>query len=69
MSLEPGDGGEVLCHSERTRVVRRFLPGGALIVKEPQGPGAPRRARHEAAILERLAGVEGVSPATSMGPP
>ena len=31
-----------------------------MIAKEPRGPGAAQRLRHEQAILERLAGVEGV---------
>ena len=47
--------------SERTRVTRLFLPGGTVIRKEPLGPDAPRRLRHEAAMLERLRGVAGVA--------
>nr|WP_018506336.1 diguanylate cyclase [Parafrankia discariae] len=35
-------------------------PGGSVILKEPVGPGAQRRLRHELAILGRLSGVEGV---------
>ena len=66
-----GDGGsgvawgpaEVLYPGQRTRVCRVQLPGGAgsIIYKQPVGPDATRRRRHERAILERLAGVEGVS--------
>ncbi len=52
---------EVVHHSERTRVTRLFLPEGTVICKEPLGPGAERRARHETAMLERLRGVAGVA--------
>jgi diguanylate cyclase (GGDEF)-like protein len=41
-------------------VTRLFLPGGSVISKEPLGPDADRRLRHEVAILSRLAGVAGV---------
>jgi hypothetical protein len=51
---------EIVHESDRTRVTRLFLPGGTVIRKEPLGPDAERRARHEAAILERLRGVAGV---------
>jgi signal transduction histidine kinase len=47
--------------SERTRVTRLFLPGRTVIRKEPVGPDADRRARHEVAMLERLRGVAGVA--------
>jgi signal transduction histidine kinase len=52
---------EVVHHSERTRVTRLFLPEGTVICKEPLGPDAERRARHEAVMLERLRGVAGVA--------
>ncbi len=52
---------EVVHSSERTRVTRLFLPGRTVIRKEPLGPDADRRARHEAAMLERLLGVAGVA--------
>src|SRR5262245_15970272 len=47
--------------SDRTRVTRVFLPGGTVIRKEPLGPDAQRRLRHERAILERLGGATGVT--------
>jgi hypothetical protein len=51
---------EVVHFSERTRITRLFLPGRAVIRKEPLGPDAERRVRHEVAVLERLVGVAGV---------
>ncbi|MGN9908954.1 diguanylate cyclase [Phytohabitans sp. LJ34] len=41
--------------------MRLFLSGGSVISKEPLGPDAERRLRHEAAILSRLSGVSGVA--------
>jgi signal transduction histidine kinase len=52
---------ETVHESERTRVVRLFLPGYTVISKEPLGPDAERRLRHEVAMLERLHGVAGVA--------
>src|SRR6266702_1299487 len=52
---------EVVHSSERTRITRLFLPGRTVIRKEPLGPDAERRVRHEAAMLERLSGVAGVA--------
>src|SRR5580693_4800792 len=52
---------EIVHFSERTRVTRLFLPGGTVIRKEPLGPDAEGRVRHEAAMLERLRGVAGVA--------
>jgi predicted ATPase/signal transduction histidine kinase len=52
---------EVVHHSERTRVTRLFRSGGTAIRKEPLGPGAEHRARHETAMLGRLRGVPGVA--------
>ena len=52
---------EVVHSSERTRVTRLFLPGRTVIRKEPLGPDAERRVRHEVAMLERLLGVAGVA--------
>src|ERR1700761_2914657 len=52
---------EVVYSGERTRITRLFLPGRAVIRKEPLGPDAERRMRHEVAMLERLAGVAGVA--------
>ena len=57
---DPPVGAEVLHESERTRVTRLLLPGGTVIRKEPLGPDAQRRLRHELAVLERLCGVGGV---------
>ena len=56
------DTAELLHAGERTRVWRmRQVPGGpTLVCKQPIGPDAARRCRHEQAMLERLAGVEGV---------
>ena len=51
---------EIVHDSDRTRVTRVFLPGGTVIRKEPLGPDAQRRLRHERAILERLGGATGV---------
>ncbi|MDT3441905.1 diguanylate cyclase domain-containing protein [Pseudofrankia sp. BMG5.37] len=51
----------VLHETERTRVVRLTFPGGSVIRKEPLGPGARRRLRHEVEILGQLSGDEGVT--------
>jgi serine/threonine protein kinase len=52
---------ETVHESERTRVTRLFVAGRTVIRKEPLGPEAQRRLRHEAAMLERLRGVAGVA--------
>ncbi|MFR9803682.1 AAA family ATPase [Pseudonocardia sp. RS010] len=52
---------EVLHQSERARVSRLFLTGRTVIRKEPLGPDAERRLRHEVATLERLRDVVGVA--------
>jgi GAF domain-containing protein len=52
---------EMVHESDRTRVTRLFLPGRTVIRKEPLGPDADRRVRHEAAMLERLRGVNGLA--------
>lgn len=52
---------EVLHQSDRTRVSRVCVPGGSVIRKEPLGPGAESRVRHELSFLERLGGVEGIA--------
>ena len=52
---------EIVHETERTRVVRLLLPGRAVIRKQPLGPDAQRRVRHEVAMLERLRGVVGVA--------
>src|ERR1700733_11358426 len=52
---DPFLAAEVVHSSERTRVTRLFLPGRTVIRKEPLGPDADRRARHEGAMPERPA--------------
>ena len=52
---------ELVHESDSTRVTRLFLPGRRIVRKEPLGPDAQRRLRHELAILERLRGVAGVA--------
>src|ERR1700733_6522044 len=58
---DPFDRAVVVHSSERTRITRVFLPGHTIIRKEPLGPDAERRVRHEVAMLERLLGVAGVA--------
>ena len=58
---DPPVRAEIVHQSGRTRVTRLFLPGRTVIRKEPLGPDADRRLRHEAAMLERLRGVKGVA--------
>jgi signal transduction histidine kinase len=58
---DPSLRAEIVHSSERTRITRLFLPGRTVIRKEPLGPDAERRVRHEAAMLERLGGVAGVA--------
>ncbi|OHV35275.1 MULTISPECIES: diguanylate cyclase [Pseudofrankia] len=60
---------ELLHASERTRVTRLVFPTGSVIRKEPLGPDARQRLRHEVAILERLSGVEGVAQLAHGTPP
>jgi serine/threonine protein kinase len=52
---------EPLHESERTRVTRLVSEVGSVIRKEPLGPSARRRLRHEVEILERLSGAEEVA--------
>ena len=56
-SYDEGDRNEVLYRSERTLIyrVRRPHGGGSIICKEPLGPSAMKRRRHELEILERAA--------------
>jgi hypothetical protein len=51
----------LLNESARTRLTRLVLPERTVVRKEPLGPDAPRRLRHEAAVLERLRGVPGLT--------
>ena len=53
--------GAVVHASDRTRVTPLTLGGRTVIRKEPLGPDAQRRLRHELAMLERLRGVGGVA--------
>ena len=52
---------EIVNQSEDTRVTRLFFPEATVIRKEPLGPYAERRLRHELAMLERLRGVAGIA--------
>ncbi len=52
---------EVLHESDHTRVTRLVFPDGAVVRKEPLGPDAQRRLRHEVGVLERLRGVDGIA--------
>lgn len=53
---------EILHHDERTKITRRRLPdGSSFVYKQPLGPWAGVRLSHERALLQHLAGVEGVS--------
>jgi predicted ATPase/signal transduction histidine kinase len=45
----------------RMRLVRLVFPDRTVIVKEPLGPDAGQRLRHETTMLERLRGVTGVA--------
>ena len=58
---DPPARAETLHESGRTRVTRPYFSGHSVVRKEPLGPDAERRLRHELAILERLQGVEGVA--------
>jgi signal transduction histidine kinase len=58
---DPPARAEVVHESERTRITRVFLPGRTVIRKEPLGPDAERRLRHETGMLERLRGVKGLA--------
>src|ERR1700760_2512325 len=58
---DPPARAEIVHESGRTRVTRLFFPGRTVIRKEPLGPDANRRVRHEVAMLERLRDVAGVA--------
>jgi len=63
LSGAPFDVGcdEILYQSARTRVFRRQLAAGmSIICKEPLGPNALERLRHEYKMLTRLAGIAGI---------
>ncbi|MEY4766611.1 MAG: hypothetical protein RI907_3284 [Pseudomonadota bacterium] len=57
----PGSRDEVIYRNERTLIARRHLSGGAtVVIKQAFGAEAQARLRHEARVLQRLSGVEGV---------
>ena len=58
---DPPIRAEILHQSGRTRITRLFLAGHTVIRKEPLGPDAERRLRHEPTMLEPLRGVAGVA--------
>jgi signal transduction histidine kinase len=58
---DPPVRAEIVHESGRTRVTRLFFADRTVIRKEPLGPDAERRLRHEAAMLERLRGVAGIA--------
>src|SRR5690348_4411003 len=60
LGRDPPIHGETVHESERTRVTRLFLAGRTVVCKEPLGPDADCRVRHEESILQRLRGVAGV---------
>jgi hypothetical protein len=57
----PARHDEVVHESGRTRVTRVSLAGRTVIRKEPLGPDAERRLRHEAEMLQRLVGAAGIA--------
>jgi serine/threonine protein kinase len=59
--MEPSVRFAVVHDSARTRVTRLPRADRTLIVKEPLGPDAASRLRHETAILERLRDAGGVA--------
>ncbi len=52
---------EIVHESGRTWITRLVLAGRTVIRKEPLGPDAEHRLRHEAAMLKRLCDVAGVA--------
>src|ERR1700733_14953634 len=52
---------EIMHVSDRPRVTRLWFGNRAVVSKEPQGPDAQQRLRHEETILGRLRGVDGVA--------
>ena len=57
----PACRAEIVHEGGRTRITRLFLPGRTVIRKEPLGPDAERRVRHEDAMLKRLRGAKGLA--------
>ncbi|GAA3060701.1 ATP-binding sensor histidine kinase [Pseudonocardia yunnanensis] len=59
---DPPARAEMLLHeSAHTRVTRLVFPGRTVVRKEPLGPDAQRRLRHERAMLQRLRDVPGIA--------
>src|SRR5690349_7442136 len=58
---DPRDRAELVHESAHSRVTRHFLVGRTVVRKEPRGPDAEGRLRHERALLERVRGVPGVA--------
>lgn len=58
---DPPVHAEVLHESARTRVTRLTVGDRTVVRKEPLGPDAARRLRHEVAMLTRLRGVVGIA--------
>jgi len=57
----PGSKDEVIYRNESTLIARRHLAdGGSVVIKQAFGTEAQARLRHEAHVLKRLQGVEGV---------
>ena len=54
-------GAEILRAGERSRVTRIALAGRTVIRKQPLGPDAAHRLRHESGMLTRLRGVTGIA--------
>ncbi|EFC85749.1 diguanylate cyclase domain-containing protein [Parafrankia sp. EUN1f] len=52
---------ELLHETKRSRITRLVLPDATVIRKEPLGPDAPGRLRHEVQILTRLSGLSGIA--------
>jgi predicted ATPase/signal transduction histidine kinase len=52
---------EIVHESDRTRVTRLDFAGRSVVRKEPLGPDARRRLRHERGFLERLHGAPGLA--------
>ncbi len=60
-ALYPTERAEIVYESAHVRITRRLVSGRSVICKQPLGPDAEPRLRHEVTMLERLRGVEGVA--------
>jgi signal transduction histidine kinase len=61
LSTDVPDMVGVLHESDRTRVTRLAFDGRTVILKEPLGPDAQRRLRHELTMLKRVRGIRGIA--------